>query len=229
MRKETSQQKIIHNFHEQKAWSSNRLTCGVDEVGRGCLAGPVVVSSVILFPNKKSHLLKDSKELSKGQLNRAYSWIINNCWYSYSVINNRIVDKKNIYKTTLCAMKRATLQLLASSRKQPQTILVDAMPLSLANTPYDNIEIKYFPFGESVSSSIAAASIIAKVKRDKIMKKLDMVFPGYALELHKGYQTNKHINALDIYGSSIIHRNTYLKNYFQSKKEVYEKQQSMFC
>ena len=217
-----------HNWHEKEAWASNNLICGIDEVGRGCLAGPVVVSAVILFAQKKSSLLKDSKILSKVEMKKAYSWIIRNSCYSVGILSHRFVDKNNIYQSTLSAMKRATLQLLSTHKIIPQKILVDAMPLTLSQTAYENIPVEYFPFGEHVSSSIAAASIIAKVTRDNILKRLDSVFPGYSFNSHKGYQTKKHVEALDFLGKSLIHRDTYLKKYFLNKRNKDEKQQSMF-
>ena len=193
------------------------------------MAGPIVVSSVILPANSETFLLKDSKTLTVAQRNQAYKWIIKNCQYSFGILNHRVIDQKNIYQTTLLAMKRSVLQLFATTQKLPSLILVDAMPLSLANTTYKNIDIHHFPFGESVSSSIAAASIVAKVKRDEIMKKMDEIFPGYAFAIHKGYQTQKHIDALDVKGPSIIHRQTYLKKYFiKTQEKAHENQQLMF-
>ena len=126
-------------------------------------------------------------------------------------------------------MRRAALQLFATHKVIPQKILVDAMPLNLSETIYKKIPIDYFPFGESISSSIAAASIVAKVTRDNILKRLDSIFPGYSFDCHKGYQTKKHVQALDAHGKSLIHRNTYLKKYFIKKRNENEKQQSMFC
>ena len=221
--------KVAPNLYEESCWSNNQLVCGVDEVGRGCLAGPVVVCATILFPNTRSNLLKDSKDLSPSQMYKVYQWIVKNSWHSISIFNHRFIDKFNIYQTTLSAMKRAVLQLFSSTLMSPDLILVDAMPLSLQHTRYNKIPIEHFPFGESRSTSIAAASILAKVKRDSIMKQFDIIIPNYAFALHKGYQTKKHIDMLDRKGHSIIHRQTYLRKYKEKIKEKSEKQQLLFC
>lgn len=205
-------QRFNKNYFEAQAWQENRLICGIDEVGRGCLAGPVVTAAVILFPHKNSRLVKDSKLLKQEELQAAYRWLIKNCWYSWGIISSRGVDIHNIYQATLKAMKRAVMQLFAYCPTKPDKILIDAMPLSLHDTPYNEIDVIHFPFGERKSSSIAAASIIAKVKRDELMHTMDPLFPQYQLGKHKGYSTKLHQEAVRIHGRSIIHRMKFLEN-----------------
>jgi len=175
------------NFLENQAWSQNNLVCGVDEVGRGCLSGPLVTSAVILPKQKDHRLLKDSKTLSQKELLEAYNWITKHCQYSIGLSSNQEIDKLNIWQSTLIAMKRAVITLIVTSSVKPSAILVDAMPLKLQDTAYKQIPVYHFTKGESKSTSIAAASIIAKVYRDRLMRKLDTIFPGYHLKDHKGY------------------------------------------
>lgn len=205
--------KFNKNFFEREVWDSGGLVCGIDEVGRGCLAGPVMVGAVILPPNKNHALLQDSKLLTSEQREKAFRWITKHCWYSVALIHNRCIDKKNIYQATLNAMKRAFLQLMVHCPHIPHAILVDAMPLDLADTAYKDLNVYYFPFGERKSSSIAAASIVAKVSRDRLMAKFDPVISGYHFAQHKGYATPEHKKAVRCIGYSIIHRLNFLEGW----------------
>jgi ribonuclease HII len=203
------------NYFEHKAWSSHELICGIDEVGRGCLAGPLVVACVILHPNKISRHLRDSKIMTPEDRQKAAQWIIKNSWYALGIAHHRTIDTHNIYQTTLKTMKRAFLQLMSHVTQKPTTVVVDAMPLNLANTPFENIDVNYFPFGERKSSSIAAASIIAKVSRDYLMAEhFAKVMPGYEFESHKGYATPAHKQAIKTHGHSIFHRMSYLSQVY---------------
>ena len=200
------------NTHEQLAWQESQVICGIDEVGRGCLAGPVVTAAVILPPNTSYRLLKDSKEMTVQERLKAYSWITKKCWYGYGIAHHRLIDTHNIWHATLIAMKRALINLLAVAPKRPKSIVVDAMPLKLHNSSYEDIPIYHFPFGEKKSTSIAAASIIAKVKRDAMMHKMDALFPGYIWHSNKGYSTKRHKEAIKELDRTILHRLSYLKN-----------------
>jgi len=221
--------KFRKNFFEVDSWEENKLTCGVDEVGRGCLAGPIVTAAVVLFQGKISRLLKDSKLLTLPERLKAYRWITKRCWYSYSVLNHRAIDKINIYQATLACMRRSVIQLIPTKCPYPlKSIVVDAMPLNLAGTVYSDIPVHYFPFGEKKSSSIAAASIIAKVTRDELVKKLSLSFPQYKLAQHKGYSTKLHKEMIRTHRSSIIHRKTFLKKVVSNDENNDTKQQSIF-
>lgn len=203
-----------HNFNknqfENNAWNAQSVVIGLDEVGRGCLAGPLVAAAVILPPNKDMRHLKDSKIMTEEERIKAARWIRKHCLYSIGIVHNRIIDKHNIWQATLITMRKAAINILQQYPHQPAAILVDAMPLSLLNTPFHAIPIHHFPRGESKSSSIAAASIIAKVMRDELMHKLDSIIPGYHLASNKGYATKSHYNGITAHKYSIIHRMTFL-------------------
>lgn len=202
-------EKFNKNSFEIQAWQKNQFICGIDEVGRGCLAGPVVTAAAILLPGKKHPLLKDSKLMTKKELFKAYTWLKKNSWSAVAIVHNRDIDRFNIYYATLRAMRRAVLQLFIKGHI-PSTILVDAMPLNLSNTAYQDMMIYHFPFGERKSSSIAAASIIAKVTRDTIMAHFNSCLPGYHLDSHVGYSTKSHQKAIKEKGKTIIHRSSYV-------------------
>jgi ribonuclease HII len=200
------------NYFEQAAWAQNQVICGLDEVGRGCLAGPVVTAAVILPIGKSHRLLKDSKLMSPDERENAYLWIIKNCPYATGIVHHRIVDDKNVYHATLAAMKKALVHLMAIAPAKPAQIITDCMPLNLMDTAYRNIPVHYFPFGERRSSSIAAASIVAKVTRDAMMRRMDTLFPGYLLASHKGYGTPPHKRIIREGNQHlIIHRDSFLE------------------
>lgn len=218
--------KFKKNSFEYEAWASQHLVCGIDEVGRGCLAGPVVTAAVILPCNKTSPLLKDSKILNENERIQGYRWVTKHCWYAFGIVDHRLVDKINVWQATLVAMKKALVHLLSDSPR-PSAILVDAMPVTLLDTSYFDIPVHHFPFGEHKSSSIAAASIIAKVKRDALMAKMDSIFPGYYLAGHKGYSTPQHKKLIGEHEPLIIHRQTYLNNLSLGATDEHNDQQSL--
>jgi len=228
MGKKTVEIVFRKNFYEKTAWAADKVVCGIDEVGRGCLAGPVVSAAVILPPNKKHRLLKDSKTLTQKELLQGYNWIVKHCKYAIGIASSYEIDKFNIWQATLIAMKRATLNLMIQAETKPSAILVDAMPLKLMHTVYNQIPVYSFPKGETKSASIAAASIVAKVTRDRMMCKLDSVFPGYLLRTHKGYGTKKHRSAIDTQKYTIIHRVSFLNKIVIIDEYEYEEQLSFF-
>ena len=216
-------------YFENKAWFNNMYTCGIDEVGRGCLAGPLVVGAVILPLNCNYELLKDSKILTEKDRNKASNWIIKNCYYTTVTINNKQIDKINIPKATLIATKKAFIEILyliPFKNENIQYLLIDAMPLKIDSCyKHKKLEIKHFPKGETISPSIAAASIIAKVARDNLMKKMHNYFPHYYFWQNKGYGTQKHIEVIKKQ-KSIIHRQSFL-NFLKGEKKN-AKQTSIF-
>lgn len=199
------------NFYEKIAWANKSFVCGIDEVGRGCFAGPVVTAAAVLTSQKTPVFIADSKTLSKQELLNAYEWLTQNSKFSIGIVNNHNIDKLNIWNSTLIAMKKSAISLFWQMNLPPSAILVDSMPLKLDNTAYKHIPIHSFIKGESKSVSIAAASIIAKVTRDKLMEKYDNIFPEYQFVDHKGYGTDKHRLAIEKYRHTIIHRETFLK------------------
>lgn len=217
------------NFYEKQAWNKHSLICGIDEVGRGCLAGPVVTATAILITQKVPDFIADSKALSKTELLKSYQWLTKNCKFSIGIVNNHNIDKLNIWQATLTAMKKSTISLFWQTNILPSAILVDAMPLKLDNTVYNNIPIHNFIKGESKSVSIAAASIIAKVTRDNLIEKYDKIFPGYQFAEHKGYGTEKHKLFIKTLKHTIIHRESFLSNtLYPSFGDASDKQLSLF-
>ena len=176
------------------------LIAGVDEVGRGPLAGPVVAAAVILPKACKIPGLNDSKKIPKSKHKEIYEDVLQNAIaIGIGVKDNQVIDQVNIYEATKLAMMEAIGQL----EPQPQHLLIDAMKLDLP-IPQTSI-IK----GDANSLSIAAASIIAKVTRDQMMEKFDREYPGYDFAQNAGYGTAKHLAGLDKLGVTPIHRRSF--------------------
>ncbi len=175
---------------------------GVDEVGRGPLIGPVVTACVILPHDFVLDGLTDSKKLSEKKRDKFYNYIIENCVaYGIGQCSPEEIDQYNIYAATKIAMKRAIFE--ARKKVKIDHILIDAMPLDL-DIPTTSI-IK----GDAKSISIAAASVVAKVTRDKMMYELDKKYPMYGYKNHKGYPTKAHIEAINKYGLIDGYRKSY--------------------
>ena len=176
------------------------LIAGVDEVGRGPLAGPVVAAAVILPKACKIPGLNDSKKIPKSKHKEIYEAVLQNAIaIGIGIKDNHVIDQVNIYEATKLAMMEAIGQL----DPQPQHLLIDAMKLDLS-IPQTSI-IK----GDANSLSIAAASIVAKVTRDKMMEDLDQLYPGYDFAQNAGYGTAKHLAGLQKLGVTSIHRSSF--------------------
>ena len=177
-----------------------QLIAGVDEVGRGPLAGPVVAAAVILPENCKIPGLNDSKKIPKSKHKEIYEAVLQNAIaIGIGIKDNQVIDQVNIYEATKLAMMEAIGQL----EPQPQHLLIDAMKLDLP-IPQTSI-IK----GDANSLSIAAASIVAKVTRDQMMEEFDREYPGYDFAQNAGYGTAKHLAGLDKLGVTPIHRRSF--------------------
>ena len=175
---------------------------GVDEVGRGPLIGPVVTACVVLPKDFKLEGLNDSKQLSEKKRDTFYEYIKKHAIAcEVGIIGPEIIDEVNIYEATKLAMKQAIEKV--QKKIKLEHVLIDAMPLEL-EIPTTSI-IK----GDAKSISIAAASVIAKVTRDKMMYELDEIYPQYGFKSHKGYPTKKHIEAINTYGLIEGYRKTY--------------------
>ena len=175
--------------------------CGIDEVGRGPLAGPVVAASVILPEGCHIEGIKDSKKLSPKRREELFDKIRNNAIaVGLGIVEPILIDRINILQATYEAMRRAIL----SMRVFPEYVIVDGGPIPGLPLPQEGI-VK----GDSLSISIGAASIVAKVLRDRIMEMYDLIFPQYGFARNKGYGTKEHIEALFRYGPCPIHRRSF--------------------
>ena len=187
--------------YEKKLYKDKiTLIAGVDEVGRGPLVGPVIAAAVILPKNYKLEGLNDSKKLSEKKREELYPIIMKDAIsVGIGECSPKEIDEINIYEASRKAMMRA----LENLSVKPEYILVDAMPL-FTDTPHSAII-----HGDALSLSIAAASVIAKVTRDKMMIELDKEHPEYGFKKHKGYPTKAHLEALKKYGPLENYRFTY--------------------
>ena len=190
-------------FEKMLKKKGHNVIIGVDEAGRGPLAGPVVAAAVCLKSNRFKNRIDDSKKLSALQRESAYLEIIEKSHFGIGIINEKVIDRLNILESTKLAMEEAVFQLTRKlTVKSPRIhVLIDGCVRLDTELPCSFI-IK----GDSRSKSIASASILAKVTRDRIMLIYDKVFPQYGFIRHKGYPTKAHKNAIKKFGSSIIHR-----------------------
>lgn len=182
-----------------------KLVCGVDEAGRGPLAGPVFAAAVILPQELQIDGLDDSKKLSEKKREALFDIICEKAIaFGIASSDEKEIDDINILNASLLAMKRAVSKLSVS----PDVILVDG------NKTFEtDIHIKSLVKGDSLSANIAAASILAKVSRDRFMLKLAERYPEYRFEKHKGYPTKVHYEMVEAYGISDVHRKTFFKKY----------------
>lgn len=187
---------------ERQAWSAGRRrVAGVDEAGRGPLAGPVVAAAVVLAANRRIKGLQDSKLLTPAQRETLLSAIEEEAEaIGVGIIEAETIDRINILEATRRAMMEAISKLPAS----PDLVLIDAVRL-----PQLTIEQQPIIKGDQRSATIAAASIVAKVTRDRLMVEYDQRFPEYGFARHKGYATQEHLLAIDRFGPCPIHRRTF--------------------
>jgi len=192
----------MKNFDNSYLNKKVKLIAGIDEAGRGPLAGPVVAASVIFSPSVYILGVNDSKLLTENKRESLFEKIIIEALaYNVSVVSHKKIDKINILNATLLAMKNSAKKL----RLQPDLILVDG------NRAFNyNVPVLPVVKGDSKSFSIAAASILAKVTRDRLMKKLSRSYPDYFWEKNKGYPTRQHIDIIKLIGPSPLHRKTFL-------------------
>ncbi len=203
--------RTLKKFDNSFVTRKKKLIAGVDEAGRGPLAGPVVAAAVI-FDKKTFHKeINDSKQIPEKKREELYKWIIENCLsYGVGIIDHEEIDEINILQASLKAMKQAAAHL----SPPPNLILIDG-----SKSFVSEIETKTVVKGDAKSFSIAAASIIAKVTRDKIMKKAHEKFPEYMWERNKGYATKAHREAVKKFGPSPFHRKTFLNRILKEVKQ----------
>ena len=199
---------------EQTMWEIEdslglRLICGVDEAGRGPLAGPVCAAAVILPEHLQIPGLNDSKKLTDKKRRELFPVIQEQAIaYGIGLASESEIDEINILQATFLAMRRALDQLTV----RPEIALIDG------NRETDfGLPVKTVVKGDSLSANIAAASILAKVTRDNLMVELAQKYPEYGFEIHKGYGTKAHYEALRTYGPCPIHRKTFLKKFYGEK------------
>ncbi len=192
--------------HEINLYSKEvKLIAGIDEAGRGPLAGPVVVGIAIMPKNSMIEGINDSKKVSEKKREKIYEIITKEAIdWSVGIADQNEIDEINILNATKLALTRA----IEGLKIKPDLILVDALTsIDTKGIPYMSI-IK----GDAKEYSIAAASILAKVTRDRMMREYDEIYPQYGFSGHKGYGTAKHIAAIKEYGPCILHRKTFIKN-----------------
>ena len=183
------------------------LVCGVDEAGRGPLAGPVCAAAVILPRDLEIEGLNDSKKLSDKRRRALYEVITEQAIaYGIAMVDEKVIDEINILQATFLAMRQAVEQL----SEKPALALVDGN----REPDFGEIPVKTIVKGDSLSANIAAASILAKVTRDRFMEEQDAIYPQYGFSVHKGYGTKAHYEALREYGACPIHRRSFLKKFY---------------
>ncbi len=203
--KELERLKEMSKYEKDAYIQGYKLVAGIDEAGRGPLAGPVVAACVILPENCIIEGLNDSKKLTPAKRNRLYDIIIKSAIsIGVGMADEMCIDEINILNATKLAMKLAVEQ----TETKPDLLLIDAVKLSDVDIPQRSI-VK----GDSLSISIAAASIIAKVSRDRLIEAKDSMYPEYGFKKHKGYGTAEHINAIKKYGICPIHRVSFTKKF----------------
>lgn len=196
-------------LYEREAFDAGiRLICGVDEAGRGPLAGPVCAAAVILPPGLEIPGLNDSKKLTDKKRRELYDVITAQAVsYGIAFASEQEIDEINILQATFLAMERAIQKL----SPQPELALIDGN-----RTKDFGLPVRTIVKGDSLSASIAAASILAKVTRDRLMEEYDAQYPQYGFAVHKGYGTKRHYETLREFGPSPIHRKTFLKKFYEN-------------
>jgi ribonuclease HII len=179
-----------------------KILAGVDEVGRGSLIGPVYAAAVILNQSINKKILKDSKSLTKDKREELNKYIKKNSIWAIGQASIKEIEKINILHASLLAMKRAIIKL----NKKPTLVLIDGNKLP----DLKNYKLKYVIKGDQKIPSISAASIVAKVSRDKFIKKLSKQFNGYGWDTNSGYGTKEHLIAIKKLGVTKYHRKTFL-------------------
>ena len=204
--KEEERLKNLKKYEEELRKKGFKYICGIDEAGRGPLAGPVVVASVIMPENSMIEGVNDSKKVSEKKREKLYDLILDEAIsYGIGIVGQDEIDEINILNAT----KKGLTMSLQELTQKPDLIIVDALSkIDTLRIPYESI-IK----GDAKCYSISAASIIAKVTRDRIMREWDKVYPQYGFATHKGYGTSSHIKAIIENGPCPIHRKTFIKHF----------------
>ncbi len=202
-------EKNLWQFEDEWYKKGFSAVCGIDEAGRGPLAGPVCAAAVILPPHLNIPGLDDSKRLSDKRRRELFPVIQAQALaYGIGFASHEEIDSLNILQATFLAMRRAAAQLSVS----PDVILLDGNRETDFGVPVQTV-VK----GDSLSANIAAASVLAKVSRDDLMEEMAKKYPQYGFDIHKGYGTTAHYDALRTYGPCPIHRMSFLKKFYGTK------------
>ena len=205
----TEERKRIRKMlrYERNLWNEGKkYVAGLDEAGRGPLAGPVVAAAVVFYENPQISMINDSKKLTEEIREYLFDLILNETLCGIGAAEVGEIDRINIYQASFLAMDRA----LENLNTQPEHLLVDGRAFPRNNIPFTTI-VK----GDSLSYSVAAASILAKVTRDRMMREYDQEFPQYGFANHKGYATREHLDAIEEFGYCPIHRRSFHPKRFQ--------------
>lgn len=188
----------------------NTLICGIDEAGRGPLAGPVAVGAVVMKPDSMIEWVNDSKKVTEKRREILFDKIIaDSLAWSVQLVPEKTIDEINILEATKYGLNLAIKDIINQLKKKPDIIIVDALrEINTENIPYESI-IK----GDATCYSISCASILAKVTRDRLMRQWDEVYPEYGFAKNKGYGTKQHIDAIKKYGPCLIHRKTFITHF----------------
>ncbi len=203
-----------NTMYEKEFWNSGKLVAGIDEAGRGSIAGPVIAAAV-LFPATLKLIpeINDSKKLTKTQRSKAFEIILDAAFdISVSLIDNNTIDELNILRATMLAMNKCA----SSLKTRPDCLLIDGNYFKS-----DEFNFKTIVKGDSISVSIAAASIVAKVFRDRIMDCYSFDYPDYFFDRNKGYGTREHFEQIEINGPCSIHRNSFLRKFRTRQLTLY--------
>ncbi len=208
--KEEERLNSLKKFEKNLYNEGYKLICGIDEAGRGPLAGPVVVGAVVMKPESKIEWVNDSKKVTEKRREILYDKITEEALaWGVGIVSEKEIDEINILNATKKGLHIALGEVIEKLGKKPELVITDALrEIDTFNIPYQSI-IK----GDATCYSISCASIIAKVTRDRIMKEWDEVYPQYGFISHKGYGTAKHIEAIKEYGPCPIHRKTFITHF----------------
>ncbi len=206
---DTDERKRIRKMlqYERNLWNEGKkYVAGLDEAGRGPLAGPVVAAAVVFYENPQISMINDSKKLTEEVREYLFDLILSETLCGIGAAEVGEIDRINIYQASFLAMDRA----LENLNTQPEHLLVDGRAFPRNDIPFTTI-VK----GDSLSYSVAAASILAKVTRDRMMREYDQEFPQYGFANHKGYATREHLDAIEEFGYCPIHRRSFHPKRFQ--------------
>lgn len=199
--------KVCSNEYEHECWKNNKYVLGIDEAGRGPLAGPLVVAGVVFEIGYENPLIYDSKSISEKKRDELFDIIKEEAlYYEIKIVSEQDIDRYNIYRADQMAMQEIAENLPSDF------VITDAMPLALEKEMVSLVK------GDQKSISVAAGSILAKVTRDRIMQYYDEIYPVYGFAKNKGYPTKMHMQAIEEYGITPIHRRSFGPVAFHQEK-----------